>query len=318
MNLALLTLTSLFSAEPAPVFVWDAPQPSVPKHMRFEPVSYQAPLPNFKLEPTIVPADTPWLPNAEQVRIRKLIPQGVPVGRNLKFYKLGQVYQEMFTMGNGSQRIRNIQPAHDEEPWRVSGGMHAVPRDAWRNVTGLDLPGPIWWWEEDRDVGAFAPVPRVCWSFPDGTLAYDVLIRMKDGQDAHVFEVRVREKREGVWDSGTTYRPKVSTAGSPVHTYRWAFPSAGFSAVARTHEVKAISPKAEFVATTKMANDASGEFVPSQYAGAGLSCTSCHREAGSRTGYARVRRGEDFVFSWHPWSKDGKMIDPRWPLRKWQ
>src|SRR6266542_1469277 len=91
----------------------------------------------------------PWLPKADQKRLLALMPRGVPIGKNLKFYKSDPVYQKMYTMNNGRSRINEITPIDDVAPWRDSGGMHQVDKKDWRNVTGLDLPGQIVYWQED-------------------------------------------------------------------------------------------------------------------------------------------------------------------------
>src|SRR6516165_7472617 len=94
----------------------------------------------------------PWLPKAEQMKVLGMMPKGVPIGKNLKFYKLPQVYQKMYTMNNGRSKFNDITPFTDVDPWRASGGMHHVDEKEWRNVTGLDLPGKIAYWQEDTDV----------------------------------------------------------------------------------------------------------------------------------------------------------------------
>ena len=67
--------------------------------------------------------DGPWLPKAEQKKLLAMMPKGVPVGKNLKFYKLDPVYQKMYTMNNGRSKINEITPIEDVDPWRVSGGI---------------------------------------------------------------------------------------------------------------------------------------------------------------------------------------------------
>src|SRR6266516_4487054 len=73
----------------------------------------------------------PWLPKTEQKRLLDLMPKGVPVGKNLQFYKLRPVYQKMYTMNNGRSRINDITPVEDVDPWRVSGGLHHVDQKEW-------------------------------------------------------------------------------------------------------------------------------------------------------------------------------------------
>jgi hypothetical protein len=258
----------------------------------------------------------PWLPEAEQKRVLALMPRGVPTSKNLKFYKCDPVYQNMYTMNNGRSKFNVITPIDPEDPWRFSGGMHHVERKEWRNVTGLDLPGPIAYWQEDTDVRAFSLVPKWRWQFPTGTLAYDVLLRVKDGKE-HIFEVRVHEKREADWDEGTVYRPEVSAARALRETWAWEFPGEGLRASAVTYAAR-IDPKAKFVPTRKLFID-DGDFTPPGYVGAGMSCNACHARVGELYDvpgriYREARRGDDGRFSWHPFSDSGE-IDGRWPLK---
>ncbi len=258
----------------------------------------------------------PWLPQAEQKKLLAMMPKGVPIGKNLKFYKLDPVYQHMYTMNGGRSKFNVITPINDMDPWRVSGGMHQVDKKDWRNITGLDLPGKIVYWQEDTDVRAFSLVPKWRWQFPKGTLAYDVLLRVKDGKE-HIFEVRVQEKMEDGWDEGTTYRPDVSIDKAERNTWTWDFSGAGLQASAVSYTAK-IDPKAKFVANRKLAID-DGNFTPPNYVGAGMSCNGCHSRVGELYDvpgriYREARRGDDGRFSWHPFADSGE-IDRRWPLQ---
>ena len=219
-------------------------------------------------------------------------------------------------MNNGRSKFNDITPIDDVDPWRVSGGMHHVDQKEWRNVTGLDLPGKIEYWQEDTDVRAFSLVPKWRWSFPKGTLAYDVLLRIKDGKE-HIFEVRVHEKREDDWDEGTIYRPKISIDKAAQHKWSWEFSREGLSGAAVTYTTR-IDPKAPFVPTRTLVID-DGNFTPPDYAGTGMTCNACHSRVGLLYDvpgqiYREARRGDDGRFSWHPFTDFGG-IDDRWPLK---
>ena len=262
--------------------------------------------------------DGPWLPKADQQSLLALMPKGVPIGKNLKFYKSNPVYQNMYTMNNGQSKFNVITPINDVAPWRVSGGMHHVERNEWRNVTGLDLPDKIVYWQENTDVRAFSLVPKWRWRFPTGTLAYDVLLRVKDGKE-HIFEVRVHEKLAEEWDAGTVYRPEASIDKAERNTWTWEFAREGIKASAVTYTAK-IDPKAKFVPTRTLVID-EGDFTPPNYVGAGMSCNACHSRVGQLYDvpgriYREARRGDDGRFSWHPFTDSGK-IDQRWPLKAW-
>ncbi len=258
----------------------------------------------------------PWLPKADQKKLLTMMPKGVPITKNLKFYKSDPVYQNMYTMNNGRSRFNVITPIDEVDPWRVSGGLHHVDKKEWRNVTGLDLPGPILYWQEDTDVRAFSLVPKWRWQFPTGTIAYDVLLRVKDGRE-HVFEVRVHEKLEEDWDAGTIYRPKVSLDKAERSNWTWEFAAEGLKGTAVSYSAK-INPKAPFVPTRTLVID-DGNFTPPNYVGAGMSCNTCHSRVGQLYDvpgriYREARRGDDGRFSWHPFAENGE-IDQRWPLK---
>jgi hypothetical protein len=260
----------------------------------------------------------PWLSEAEHKKILAMMPKGVPVGKNLKFYKLQPVYQKMYTMNNGRSKFNDITPIEDVNPWRVSGGLHHVDAKEWRNITGLELPdsSKIEYWQEDCDVRAFSLVPKWRWRFPKGTLAYDVLVRIRDGQE-HIFEVRVQEKLDDAWDDGTIYRPKSSLDRAEKSSWTWEFASIDRPAHSVTYTTK-IDPKAWFGPTRKVIVD-DGTFTPPGYVGTGVSCNACHSRVGELYDvpgqiYREARRGDDGRFSWHPFSDSGG-IDQRWPLQ---
>jgi hypothetical protein len=227
------------------------------------------------------------------------------------FYKLPQRFQKLYTM-NGGRPYRDILPVVSEEhPWHVSGGMHHVKRSDWRNATGLAIPdgAAIDLWEEWQDVGAFGPVPKVRWRFPEGTVAYDVLFKV-DGNHEHVFEVRTSTKQAEGWDAGTTYRPEPEMVGEE-NGWTWGFPQHGLEADASVFAGRFVA-RPKFRESRKVVVD-NGLFTPQGYLGAGMSCLACHRKVGELTGYAQGRRGDDGRFSWHPFDNAGK-IDGRWPI----
>lgn len=156
----------------------------------------------------IVDGSSPWLPVREQERIRSLLPKSLKVG-NLKFYSLPRRYQNLFTMSGGSRRF-NV-PTSFDEGWpadlRVSGGMAGL--NGWESYKGIDLPADakISVWKESTDVRAFSFVDRWRWRFPEGTVAYDVLV----GPNGKVFEVRTRGKEGGIWYTSTVYKDSESS-----------------------------------------------------------------------------------------------------------
>ena len=256
-------------------------------------------------------SEAPWLGDGEHRRVLAKMPKGVPVPANLRFYKLPQKWQSLYTM-NGGQPHRDILPVtNEEDPWRFSGGMTNVDRRDWYNVTGLSLPTGqrILVWEEWQDVGAFGPVPKIRWRFPDGTLAYDILFNRPDGSEVseRIFEVRIHRKRGDGWDGGTRYAPEVEEEQEGT-TWQWSFPSVGIEC--RQTVRPAIFAARPAFTQTKSVHEG---FAPQGYLGAGTACNVCHDRVGERTGYAAGRRGDDGRFSWHPWNERNE-IDARWPL----
>lgn len=134
----------------------------------------------------------PWLSRAETEAIKDIWPKAVPFG-NLKFYDLPRRYQRLYTMNNGRFLGRDITDLEDHSALlALSGGMERL--HGWKSVKGLDIPGKVRVWEELTDVRAFASVPRWRWSFPNGTVAADVLFF-----DGKIFEVRTQRKTDEGW-----------------------------------------------------------------------------------------------------------------------
>lgn len=151
--------------------------------------------------------NAPWLSRAETERIRSVLPRGM-VGKDTKFYSLAPLYQKLTTMNNGQTKVNDITPLDHHEPAELtlSGGMASIPHHRWSSYKGLDIPSgtKIDVWSEDTDVRAFALVPRWRWSFPRGTIAYDVLANDRD----EVFEIRTQEKEDEGWATKVVFRDK--------------------------------------------------------------------------------------------------------------
>lgn len=265
-----------------------------------------------------------WVDHPEL--IKELKSRGVPVSSTIKFYKLKNVYQNMYTMNNGRSRHNDITPQQQIDPWISSGGMHHIDRSLWRNITALDLgkTGKIKYWKEDVDVSAFALVPMHRWSYPEGALAYDILINSKTGK---VFEVRIQRKESTRWDDGEIYRPEIDLKNETKQGYSWNFDNNYYvdnplAARGYTYTVKTINPSAKLIVVPrdKVIIDESNIVIPKGYVGTGISCNSCHQRAGQIMSvhdriYKEPLPGNDGRFSWHPFDGNGS-IDNRWPLDK--
>ena len=95
------------------------------------------------------------------------------------------------------------------EPWAVPGGLHGL--SGWRSRLFVALPpgGIIKVWRERVPVVNSHPLPKVRWSFPDGTRFADVL----ENQDGQPFEVRIREKSNGEWHSKVMLLGEAAPSG---------------------------------------------------------------------------------------------------------
>ena len=271
----------------------------------------------------------PWLPEAEQQKLKAMLPEGVPFSDTAKFYKLPQVFQAMDAVGAQGEvpRTRLLFVDNDvvEHPWKVSGGMHFVDTRHWRNATALDLGDKkIETWHEQVDAGAPVRTWKRFWKFPEGALAYDVLIRKWPLDEERVFEVRIHERLKDGWGNARTFRPDVPAVGEK-KPWTWEFnPTLVFAnltesrvnikARAEVTHVEPILRAAKFVDRKEVLND-DGYLIPPDYAGAGASCAACHSKnlVGQRTGYGTSIRGGDGRFTWHPWDTNGN-LDRRWPL----
>lgn len=150
--------------------------------------------------------DSPWLSRAESAAVKQAWPKSLAFPASLKFYSLPARYQRLYTMNNGAFKGRDIVDLHDQSAAMAhSGGMEGIT--GWRSVKGLAIPGDkrISVWEEDTDVRAFALVPRWRWSFPSGTVAFDVLLN----DAGKPFEIRTAEKTDdGEWAMRVAFRDK--------------------------------------------------------------------------------------------------------------
>lgn len=159
---------------------------------------------------------SPWLSGQESDDLlAKLKAKDVPT-KGLKFYSLAPLYQKMYTINNGNSRFRDPTSIFDEEhdPFLVSGGMASLDRSTWRSVKGLAVPDGalIDVWLEEADVRAFSLTPRWRWKFPEGLVAYDVLLNA----DGDVFEVRTQTKAGEDWET-KVYAKDASVAPPNYH-----------------------------------------------------------------------------------------------------
>ena len=168
------------------------------------------------------PAQSPWLPEPEQAKLRELWPAGVELPAGLKFYKRAEWSQSLSITDN----VDTLLPYHESKddyyantmrtdvnpnrlfPWRFSGGLHEAK--GWKSSVAIALPkgAKISVWRERVEAGARHKLPKQSWSFPVGTIAVDIL-SVRD----QVFEVRTREKTADGWEPAVAFRGEVRPLG---------------------------------------------------------------------------------------------------------
>jgi hypothetical protein len=160
-------------------------------------------------------AQGPWLSKEEQTAAKNVWPASVEMPANMRFYRPTNYTQRLATTGGRETNFlyrldqddfwTNAPPALNPNrlfPWAVAGGLHEA--GGWGSRVGIAIPEgkKLKAWQERVDVPLSArPLPKVLWSFPDGTVLADLLFT----RDA-VFELRLREKVNGKWRSSVPFR----------------------------------------------------------------------------------------------------------------
>ncbi len=293
-------------------------------------------------------ATGPWLPQAEQEKVKALWPEGVPFPDTLKFYKLRPASQRVASFNSPGQNNnrRFVVPtvgaenANRDFPWIGSGGMDWAKPGTWRNVTGMALPrgSKIQWWLAQMPLknsfGNIQMEGAMHWEFPTGTQMFDVLVRKNDDGTEHVFTVRRRVKEAKGWDDGTSYFPDVAVKEHA------SYKSAGNHRTKNVLGVEEITyrvgllgklrpERVKFKESTTQLTD-EGHFFPPGFKGTGMTCNKCHNGGAheSKDYGGPLLRGKDTVFSWYPVSEQvvgvaesftgnadfTPTVDSRWPL----
>jgi hypothetical protein len=283
-----------------------------------------------------------WLPDDVQRRERALWDQtGVEFPAGLRFYELPIVSQRLVGIVNYrpvdrygifDEHYRGAENVNAQYPWTTPAGLHASPMDQWRKAAAACFPSPVTVYREtvrvengikDKRTGKpfTQPQPHLAWTFPEGTVFAELLVRTYPDGREHAFEIRTRHKEGGRWH-GTTYRPDVPL----IDYHRELVPPGklkdfgfGPEQVTLSYATKATWRLRPTRQTLTAWDDVS--FVPRNYLGNVRDCQHCHEQAGKPTSYgATTIRGGDTVLSWHPFSLEtvntDKMpvLDSRWPL----
>ncbi len=295
------------------------------------------------LFPSVVQAQ--WLPEADQKRERDLwASTGVEMPEGLQFYSLQKVSQRLVTINDresygifsdkyDGDNLFPVVNVNRQLPWKTPAGLHWSPADQWRSAKAAYFPSPIKVYRHRVGVlnsfGNRQPQMTVAWEFPNGTIFAEILIRRHEGHE-WPFEIRVREKHDGKWDDGVTYRPSfdgVQAIDLDAEVPAGKLTDFGVPEWIKMHNVKRL-PKGSlfaggaFRATrhTMTAND-DNSAVPRGFMGNVTRCATCHQRAGESTSYgATAISGSDSILSWQPFRTDTMntdaypVLDSRWPL----
>lgn len=301
----------------------------------------------FSLLILILPgaASAQFLPADVQARERALWEAtGVEFPEGMKFYRLPVVSQDLFILNSthvwgihaaNRAGIRGGTNVNSLSPWEAPGGLQFSPKDQWRNATAVLFGGPVKVYHEPNDKifngSNFQRQERAKWKFADGTIFADMLIRTYPDGTEHAFEIRLREKHDGKWDDGISFRPYASVDDLPEGTEFWPNQWTNFASLnnfgvgkltfGANHLPPATKlPAGKFTASRVVAtaND-DHSFVPKDFQGNMTRCANCHDQAGKPTTYAaKAVRGDDTILSWYPWTLDTlntnapPRVDKRW------
>lgn len=232
------------------------------------------------------------------------------IGRT-RFYSLPVVSQRLVIL-NDSHRTGIYASTYGTDninkkfPWATPAGLSYSPRSEWENKTGLIIPPgakikvfydyiPVL-----NSSGYFQTAKRLSWTFPDHTIAVDVLTYKPNKT---VFEIRTREKVNGQWVEGITYRPFDEPPPAAVkRTYSINIPEINQKPTTSIYEIP-FNPFIEL--TPSKYTITAPNFTPKDYVGNMTSCNACHSQAGAQKGYGLTNlRGSDTIFSWHPFKMD--------------
>jgi len=161
--------------------------------------------------------DSPWLSVGEQAKVLRMWPKTVDWS-GFRFYRPTQYSQRIAVTNNSptnawyhvtrddvwSNAPTSFNPNRVDERWRAPGGLANVK--GWESFTAAYLPAEPRTWVQALPIANGGMIPGgKRWAFADGTVFADLLT--KDGQ---AFELRLREKDAGKWNSFVAYRNRAN------------------------------------------------------------------------------------------------------------
>lgn len=162
------------------------------------------------------PALAQWLSEPQQQRFQRLWETtGVEFPEGMKAYKPTELSQRIAITNNRESHAwypkdkddvwSNAPVAVNPNrifPWAVPGGLHKSV--GWNHTTGIYLPSQPKVWSEKLPIKNGGKITGLKWEYPDGTVTADMLTHL-----GKVFELRVRSKVDGKWESSVVFRDKL-------------------------------------------------------------------------------------------------------------
>lgn len=293
----------------------------------------------------------PWLPAEAQKRDAELWAKtGVELPAGMKFYKVRRVSQKLQEDVNrgmengiyagdftgGRLRIGNtiydypvITNTNDKPIWSAPGGLFWSDRSEWRNATAAFFPREVEVYRTMTPVknrfGSYQENSVLRWTFPEGTIFADLLIRVREGRE-WPFELRIATKEKDKWNR-VAHRPFADEADLPPGSklVNWTVPALDEKLPTREYpawSIPDVLPAGPFRPSRMVAVSERGGWLPRWYSGNVVACASCHDRAGESGDYAGVNApGSDGVISWHPFGNDTlntdamPVVNEAWPAR---
>lgn len=171
----------------------------------------------------------PWLPLAEQARLKALWPHSTPFPQGLRFYKRSVYSQYLAGVAQRGGGYNTIEPIREDRDyqfsgqspalnpnrigkWLAPGGLDTVPRSQWTSYIGavIDDARPIHFWEGAiaTSNGIGGNLHKKLWQFSHDTTFVDMLTDADDKP----FLIRRRDKivanGKQSWDSYAPFRDR--------------------------------------------------------------------------------------------------------------
>lgn len=156
------------------------------------------------------------LTEGKQTRLVSLWPKDVELPKDLTVYEPTRLSQRLTITNDRDQNLLYDKDQDDhfsnaptsfnpnrQFPWHVPGGLENSR--GWESLIAVSMPSQPYVYLDRVEAGARHPLPKVRWTFPEGTVFADMLVN-----DGKVFELRTRTKRDGKWVSSKAFEDKAA------------------------------------------------------------------------------------------------------------